>query len=66
MMKGCRVPHYNHSIIEDMFMDEHIKYLRSAAETAEYYEDVSILLKVWAAKRVTAVLLMASTVSCCL
>ena len=44
-------PHYNHSIIEDMFMDEHIKYLRGAAETAEYYEDACILLKVWAAKR---------------
>ena len=44
-------PHYNHSIIEDMFMDEHIKYLRDAAEMAEYYEDACVLLKVWAAKR---------------
>ena len=28
-------PHYNHSIIEDMFMDEHI-VSKGAAETAEY------------------------------
>mmetsp|Transcript_27593 Transcript_27593/g.44198 ORF Transcript_27593/g.44198 Transcript_27593/m.44198 type:complete len:1100 (-) Transcript_27593:1628-4927(-) len=44
-------PHYNQSILEDMFYDEHAKYLRDAAATAEYLEDACVLLKVWAGRR---------------
>lgn len=44
-------PHYNQSILEDMFFDEHAKYMHDAAAAAEYLEDACVLLKVWAAKR---------------
>ena len=44
-------PHYNQSIVEDMFVDQHSKYLRDAAAEVEYLEDACMLLKVWAARR---------------
>jgi U3 small nucleolar RNA-associated protein 22 len=44
-------PHYSQSILEDMFFDEHAKYLQDAAAAAEYLEDACVLLKVWAARR---------------
>ena len=50
---GERVPspHYNQSILEDMFFDDHAKYLQDAASTAGYLEDACVLMKVWAARR---------------
>lgn len=47
----CSSSHYNHSILEDMFLDVHAKYLQDAAASAEYLEDACVLLKVWAARR---------------
>eukprot|EP00227_Mantoniella_beaufortii_P013523 CAMPEP_0197574888 /NCGR_PEP_ID=MMETSP1326-20131121/474_1 /TAXON_ID=1155430 /ORGANISM="Genus nov. species nov., Strain RCC2288" /LENGTH=1092 /DNA_ID=CAMNT_0043137551 /DNA_START=191 /DNA_END=3466 /DNA_ORIENTATION=+ len=44
-------PHYNQSILEDMFLDEHIKFLRDAAQKAEFLEEACVLLKVWASRR---------------
>ena len=44
-------PNYNQSILEDMFVEEHGKYLRDAAAEVEYLDDACLLLKVWAARR---------------
>lgn len=44
-------PNYNQSILEDMFVEEHGKFLRDATGEVEYLEDACLLLKVWAARR---------------
>ena len=44
-------PNYNRSILEDMFVEEHGKFLRDATGEVEYLEDACLLLKVWAARR---------------
>ena len=44
-------PHYNQTILEDMFTEEHARYFQKAASVAEHLEDACVLMKVWAARR---------------
>jgi len=41
-------PHYSQSILEDMFVDEHVEYLKEASAGAAHLEEACVLLKVWA------------------
>lgn len=44
-------PHYNQSIMEDLFVTQHMNYLQDAAAEIEFLEDACVLLKVWAVRR---------------
>lgn len=47
----CATPHYNNSIVQDMYMSVHLETIHHWEQKCEYFADAVMLLKVWLSQR---------------